>query len=126
MPQGIHLTSGPAVVGQVVLSGVAYDVKQITINFTALGPSTMVSAVVGKRIRVIGFFLWPSTNTSLEWRSGVTVIVQPLEVEGRRQFGQIFLPGYWTQTAVGEALILRQNVSTPANVRGIIQYIEVS
>lgn len=112
------------VLGEIIIDGTSYEVKQQIINFTALGPSTMVSAVVGKRIRVIAFYLWPSLNTKLEWRSGASVTIQPQTVSGGIQFGDCYLPGYWMQTAVGEALILRQAVTTAAEVRGVIHYVE--
>lgn len=112
------------VLGAVIVAGTSYEVKQSWINFTTLGPSTMVAAVTGKRVRVIAFYLWPSLNTKLEWRSAATVIIQAQTVAGGVQFGDCFLPGYWTQTGIGESLILRQAVTTPAEVRGVIHYIE--
>jgi len=117
-------SDGVLVVGRVLKDGVEYDLKQIAVNQSVLGPVTYVAAVPSFRIQVVLVDLAASAGTILEWRSAATVIVSGMTV-GPGAFDRNYLPGYFVQRAVGEALNARQSVGTAATIRGVLNYIEV-
>lgn len=113
--------------GKLFLDGTEVDVTPTPVNIITLGPVTVVAAVASKRIRVVGFLLYASLNTALEWRSDTTVLIEAHEIAPRDGVGGVFLPaGYWTQTAVGQALTMRQVAEAPAVVRGVILWVPKS
>lgn len=112
--------------GKMLVDGEEVDVTPAAVNMTTLGPVTLVPLVASKRIRVVGFLLYASLNTALEWRSNTTVLIEAHEVAPRDAIGGNFAPGYWTQTAVGEALTMRQEAAAPAVVRGVVLWVPKS
>lgn len=113
------------VIGQVYVGGTLVDIKRVHVNYSVLAATTIVAAVPAKKIRVVAWSLWCSLNTSLEWRSNTTVVIQPIDLPSRQQQGDSFYPGFWIETTAGEALMFRQDTGTPAVIRGTLEYVEV-
>ena len=100
-----------------------YAVKQADINATSSGDTTVVAAVVGKKIQVTFVLLTCSAQVAVGWKSATTVLLNAMSFA---QFGgrnQNYVPGWFVEAAENEALII--NLSGNANVRGVINYIEV-
>jgi hypothetical protein len=110
--------------GRVSVDGVLYDVKQAGINATASGDTTVVAIVASRKIRVLGLTFSCSAAVSVAWKSAATTLVQAMSfaANGGMEVDRGGY-GYWTQTAVGEALII--NLSDAVNVRGSVTYCEV-
>lgn len=120
-------SEGVIVVGKVLVDGVELDVKRIALNFASTdgNPKTLIVAVPGKKIRVLAFVYWVTINAELEWRSNTTVLLPPVHVLSRETQAANLVPGFFLETAVGEALTMRQQQVTQANVRGSLVYVEV-
>lgn len=118
-------SDGVITVGRAIVDGAEVDIKRASIDMSTVGPVTLVAAVTAKKIRVVVIHLSPSLNCELEWRSNTTVLIAAVYCGARAQFGQNYLPGYYVETAAGEALTLRQSNASPALVRGMLDYVEV-
>ena len=85
-------------------------VKTAAISATSDGDNTIVAAVSGKRIRVLGYVLNVNAAGTVQWKSGAsTALSGAMELVdgGGVSAPMIGIPGrFWFQTASGEALVL--------------------
>lgn len=117
--------------GSVSVGGIQTTVESIEVNISTAGPVTLRAAITGpdQKIRVIGFWLWTTLNTEVEWLSGSTVIRNPMAWGPRVMHGADFGSGIFLETAAGEALRLQQTgtaASDPATIRGTINIVPVT
>ncbi len=99
-----------------------YDTQQTAIiNTAGSGDTVIVAAVTGKRIRVINYVLTAAGVVSVTFRSGTTALTgaMPLAANGGISVAGA-QPGFWLQTAAGEALNL--SLSAAVQVSGHITY----
>lgn len=106
------------------------SVKYAVINASASGNNTIISAVTGKKIRVLGYTHTASTAVIVTWKSGTTTAISgPMHfaTDGSRQGisgAGTFMAEYGVmETAVGEALVI--SLSGVATVGGHLIYREV-
>lgn len=102
-----------------------YTVKQVGLNATASGDTTVIALVASKKLRVIGIIFTVSAAVAVAWKSGATTT--KIEAMSWSQDGGVaapnMTPGWFMETDAGEALVV--NLSINANVRGTLWYIEV-
>lgn len=110
---------------KVVIGGAEYDVKVVAVNATASGDNTVISAVSGKRYRILSINLWSDTalGIAIKDSSGTLVEAMTVAIGGAIQINPPH--GYVAQCgATNRALIV--NLSSIGNVRGVIQYVELT
>lgn len=125
----VSLGAGSALVGVVGNSITnAYDgatampIKFAVVDVATAGDNTIVSAVAGKKIRVLNYVLVSSAANTVIWKSATTNISGGMQlaanggISAESQFGLF-------ETNAGEALIL--NLSAANSVDGHIAYVEV-
>lgn len=85
-------------------------VKTAAISATSDGDNTVIAAVTGKRIRVLGYVLNVNAAGTVQWKSGAsTALSGAMEfVDGGGVASAPVSPfgRFWFQTAAGEALVL--------------------
>ena len=100
----------------------------VPINVSASGPTVVVAAQTGRRIRVLGFILSGAGAVNVKWQDGTPTdlsglltipaagacIVAPIAppVVGSQQ--------YWVITAISQSLVL--NLSAAVGVGGALMY----
>ena len=105
------------------------SIKFAVINATASGVNTVVAAVSGKKLRVLGYSASATAAVTSTWKSASTAISGPmaLGVAGNVSVGlgaASFMSEFGVfETAVGEALVL--NLSLATTVGGHLVYREV-
>lgn len=105
------------------------SMKFSIINATANGANTVVAAVSGKKLRVLGYSASATAAVTATWRSGATAISGPMAigVAGNVSVGlgaSTFMNEFGVfETAVDEALVL--NLSLATTVGGHLVYREV-
>lgn len=93
---------------------------RVTIAATTSGDATVVAAVPGKRIRVVGYALVAGAAVTVKWKSGANDITGSMALAAN---GGVSHPGDGAEpleTRPGEALIL--NLSAIATVGGHLTY----
>lgn len=98
------------------------NIKFATISQTATGD--LVTAVTGKKIRVLGYVMVCSASLTLNFESGTTDISGAMEIAangGVSYAGGLDAPAF--ETAAGAKLALTQ--SGTGNVRGHLTYVLV-
>ena len=72
------------------------------------GDNTVVEAVVGSRIRVLGYILSPAGAVVAKFMSGATELTNKIQFVGAviQPFSSGFMPDGWFQTAANTALVL--------------------
>lgn len=101
-----------------------YTVKNAAINATASGDTTVVSAVSGKKIRAFSIALTVSAQVDVAWKTGGgDTQIAAMSFAQYGGMNQDYLPGWFVESDSGEALLI--NLSGAANVRGMLNYIEV-
>ena len=105
------------------------EIKHADIAATASGDTTVVAAVIGKKLRVTSVLLTVSAQVNIAWKSGVSVsgpASTKIPAMSFPQYGgmnQNYLPGWFVETDVDAPLII--NLSGNAIVSGMVNYIEV-
>lgn len=102
-----------------------YTVKWAEINATASGDTTVVTGVVSRQIRVLQMGLSVSTDVNIAWKSGAAttkINARSFPAKGGHESTNAS-PGWIVETDAGDDLVI--NLSTAANVRGEVVYIEV-
>lgn len=102
-----------------------FPVKRAVINVATITTHTIVAAVPGKKIIVLGYMLRGANAQTVQWRSGpttplmgvVTLTTSDLALADRDNDNGVM------ETAVGEALSLVLTAAT--QVSGNVTYIEV-
>lgn len=101
-----------------------YTVKNAAINATASGDTTVVALVSGKKLRAFSVLLTVSTQVDVAWKSGAsTTKIAAMSFPQYGGMNQDYLPGWFMETDAGEPMVI--NLSENANVRGVVNYIEV-
>jgi hypothetical protein len=109
----------------IILSAETCTPKFATIVASSSGATTVVAAVGGKKIRVLGYVVTGSGTVNVKFQSHVT----PTDLTGllymnATEFGTVsFNPYGWFETVSGEALDI--NLSSNTSVGGHLVYIEV-
>lgn len=105
------------------------SVKYAVINASASGDNTVIAAVPGKILRLLGYSASAAGAVTATWKSGSTAISGPMTLStGSIEFG-VFGGGTYMaeygimQTAIGQALIL--NLGGAVQVGGHLVYREV-
>lgn len=102
--------------------------KFLHLSVVLLGSTTIVAAVPGKKIRVLGYMVTTQTANAavtVQFRSGLlTPLAEITDIDGNLfagYAGTLDAPAF--ETAVGEALVV--NLSTVKIVTGHLTYVEV-
>lgn len=101
-------------------------IKRAVVAATAAGDNTLVAAVAGKQIRVLGLVLVASGGANtvrLESAAGGTALTGLMDLAAD---GQLILPfsvGGWCETVAGQLLNLELSAATA--VGGVLAYVEV-
>ena len=118
------------VVDSIDLSGADEFLAVLHVYFdvTSSGDTTIVSALTNK-IRVLSLVFTVSANVSVAWFSGTSGEGQTARIPAMswNQNGGMcenFLPGWFMETAAARSLVM--NLSTNANVRGSLNYVEIA
>ena len=130
MPQNYSGSPGDILGAYYLVTGLKGDEekwvlqKHAKINATASGDTTVVSAVTGAKIRVISVVFTCSEQVNVAWKSGAsTTKINAMPWAALGGMAENFKPGHFFETDSGEAAVI--NLSKTANVRGILNYIEV-
>ncbi len=106
------------------------SVKYAVVNATASGDNTVIAAVAGKKLRVVGYSTASAGTVTVKWKSGASVDLSgpmPMVAAGSGQ-GVLGSGTYMAEygvleTDVGLALVL--NLSAAVVVGGHLVYREV-
>lgn len=91
------------------------------INVATAGDATIVPAVAGKRIKVVGYVLVAGGSVSVTWKSNATPLSGPLSLAANGGVSaHAAPPGFVLRTNRGEGLVL--NLSGSVQVGGHITY----
>lgn len=107
-------------IGSVTVSGVAATVKQVFVDALTGADRTIVSAVSGKAIRVIGLSLSFTAAANLTIKTGATTNLTNMTFAAN---GQWMASGFVFQTTTANQDLIF-NVSA-GSVRGTLTYVEV-
>jgi hypothetical protein len=107
---------------KVNIDGVDRAVLQLSVNATASGDNTLLVAVPGCKIRVLGVSVAATAAVSVAWKSGASnTMIQAMGFAASGQLNVERVVGYWMETNPGESLVL--NLSATTNVRGALTYV---
>lgn len=103
------------------------QIKSAPIAVSSSGDNTIVTAVAGKKIRVLGYVLVANAAVNTKWKSGAGTDKTGLLYNAAN--GGVSAPVvgdpsevFWFETAAGEALVL--NLSGAVAVGGHVVYLE--
>jgi len=101
------------------------DIKYAKIDHATSGDNTVVSAVTGKKIRVIALFLVSAgtVNVRFESAAGGTALTGQMNLIANTGFVLPFNPAGWFETVASELLNLE--LSGAISVDGSLTYVEV-
>lgn len=107
------------------LAGVAVTPKFVKIDAASSGNNTLVAAVSGKKIRVVGGMLMATADITVKFQSGAggTDLTGPLPVGAKGGFAIATSP--WGSFETASGALLNLNLSAGA-VGGFLVYLEVS
>lgn len=126
IPVDVKRTAANARVNdKVSIAGVEYDVKSVAVNATASGDNTVIAAVSGKRYRVLSVNLWSDTALGVLFNDGSGTLVEAMTVAIGGAIQMNPPAGYLFQCGATNRA-LKINLSTSGNVRGVIQYVELT
>ena len=98
--------------------------KFVKIDVASSGDNTIVSAVEGKKIRVLQYALVCSDAVTVQWKSsGGTALSGAMSFAANGGISCPFSPVGLFETAIGEGLVL--NLSAAVQVSGHLVYVEV-
>lgn len=99
--------------------------KFVKIDVASSGDNTIVSAVAGKKIRVLQYILVCGTATTVRWYSGAggTALSGDMQFADNGGVSSAFSPVGLFETGVNTALVL--NLSAANAVSGHLVYVEV-
>lgn len=105
---------------------VVSEVQYAVVAAASAGDNTLVAAVTGKRIRVVGLVLVASGGANscrLESAASGTALTGVMDLIADGQLVLPFNPSGWCQTLVAELLNLELSAAT--SVAGVLAYVEV-
>ena len=119
-PVGASLESG-----QILVAGVPVTPKFAVIAASSSGNNTLVAAVAGKKIRVVGLWLISNGTVNVKFQSGAggTDLTGLAYLVANAGMVLPFNPAGWFETAA--ATLLNANLSAAIAVGGSLAYIEV-
>lgn len=126
------LQAGTALIGQAstsnetstIYSGTtALTPKYAIITASSSGNTAVVSAVSGKKIRVIGYYLMANGAVNVKWQSATTDKTGLIYLIANTGISVGYNPVGWFETAASEALNI--NLSASIAVGGTLVYLEV-
>jgi hypothetical protein len=106
--------------GGIVTSAGLTPVKRAFASGATIGTHTLVSAVSGKKIRVLAFFATTVDGLNLAFKSGSTTISANIAASGVMS---TYCPHGWFETSAGEALGFSIDAAESTSVQAI--YAEV-
>lgn len=106
------------------VGGSIITVKRAVIDDTGGGDTTVVAAVSGKRIRVLGLAFAVGAADNVTFKSGSTALSGAIELLADSPYILPFTRFGWMETATGEALVF--TVGATAGIDGHISYAEVN
>lgn len=86
-------------------------------NPSALGQSTLIAAIPGAAIRVLGLAIIATTANAVSFRSAGTDISATFPLGANGGFVLDFNEHGWFQTAIGEALNINMGTATATGVQ---------
>jgi hypothetical protein len=100
-------------------------IKRAKIDVASSGDNSIVSAVAGKKIRVISLFYLASGTVTAMWYSAAAGTALTGGLQHTAATGVVLNQNEdgWFETVAGEALVL--NLSAAISVDGFLSYIEV-
>ena len=103
------------------------DIKRAVIDHATSGDNTLVSAVIGKRIRVVSLFLVAAGTVNVRFESGASGTALTGQMNLIANTGFVLSMGFneagWFETSKSELLNLE--LSAAISVDGVLSYIEV-
>ncbi len=96
------------------------SVQQAVVDFTIAGDNTIVSGVLGQKIKILQFFIVISAATSLIYKSGSTALTGVMDYTGAGAHVQDFIQLPITLNS-GDSFVI--NNSNGVQVGGMIWYI---
>lgn len=115
--------SSAPIYDQVSFGGTALTVKWAAIDINGATDHTLVAAVASKKITVIGIHFTCRNNQDVGFKSGSSVLVQPMLFKRGEGMNAWLRAGFVVQTDTNQALVM--SLTRPERVRGLLQYVEV-
>lgn len=113
----------PVAVSGLIIDGTEYEVKSAAIFASTSGDTSVVAAVGGAKIRVVGVTFAVDTTVKVGWKSASTFIIQPMSFKASGGVDSKRSPeGYLFETTVGQALNI--HLTGTAEVSGWLNYVE--
>lgn len=100
-----------------------HPVKFAKVDTAATGDTTIIAAVTGKRIRVIGYTLVVGAATNIKWKSGATDLTGPMALAANGGVTAESNNGCF-ETGVAEALVINSSGVT-VQQSGHVSYVEL-
>lgn len=97
--------------------------KFASISASSSGDTTVVSAVSGRKIRVLHYTLICSSAVNITWKSGSTNITGTMSFGANSGISTAYSPQGLFETLTGQALVI--NLSGSSTVGGHLTYVEV-
>lgn len=100
-------------------------IQRVAVAVSESGNGTLVAAVAGKKVKVLGALLVGAGDVSVKFVGGSTDLTgaMPLSVAGNGLVMPMTHRGYhWLETAAGAALAL--NLSESVAVAGVVVYLQ--
>lgn len=98
------------------------DVKRATILATGTS-ATLVATVTGRKIRILSAVMGGSATTTISFRTGTTVLIQPVNLTAGNVAVLTYNPLGWCEGDVGADINLV--IGTAGNLGVTVQYLEV-
>ena len=111
--------------GSIAVDDVSIPIKYAKIDAASSGDNTLVTAVTGKKIRVVSLVLVSAGTVNVRFESGAsgTALTGQMNLIANTGFALNFNPGGWFETAA--AALLNLELSDAISVDGSLSYIEV-
>lgn len=107
------------------MSGIQSEVKFAIVDAATSGDNTLVSAVTGRKIRVLSLYLVASGAVTARFESGAggTALSGQMQIGANGVLALPFNPAGWFETAA--AALLNLELSGAVSVDGGLSYVEV-
>lgn len=99
--------------------------KFAIIDAASSGNNTLISAVAGKKIRVLALFLVAAGTVNVRFESGAngTALTGQMNLVANTGFALNFNPEGWFETSIGD--LLNMELSAAISADGALTYIEI-
>jgi hypothetical protein len=110
--------------GVIRVDGTQLTVKRASINISATGDQSVITAVGGKKLRILGIAFSSTVICGVQLKSNATVVVERIALDKRAPIVVNMMPsGYIMETTSGEAF--KMNTDTAGQLSGVVVYCEV-